>query len=659
MSLKCTFCDGTMTYHHAEKSWICDNCGSRISTEESAARSGPAMSAALRVLMDLADDRLDDAKEDIAECESLDPEGISTLISRLCYNVLLYINASANAKGVGANRRPNMAQMKQDYAAIKAFDEAVSPEEAALYEAAGDRADVFAIALLTFETLGAKPHADFLRQFLDPSEVTNPRTIMMLLSSAMKNHDEQMASCIIGFSRALDRRAAFFSVLTMMEDGGLKREYIKNLLSGFALQPEDWKGVNPYLETSNDAADTKLCAYIAAVRAGTVPSYELIKPCFAQCKSEEELAGLADILCEQRADDAELSELVNVAVSEFDGAAAVAFLSRLFEKGVVFPVSDESLRVMLARQDLAPDQKCGLIRLAMRSVPDKRLGDEMIADYLLGSTDPADTRIPVLQCLLSYADSISPSTFESYLIRCSADAERKPEIIQWLLPALGSAASLQGLSKPYMESSGDSNEVKMWILTILNTAGVPIDTASLVEMACSATPATADVTASFIHQSIRNGTELGKDAMNSYLEKAGPDNVSGRLVSALHVPGATVSAAALANYVLYCHDDPLNKLRNTVIFADDSRIRPGVIPCTIRFHEDTIECNLLQAYLLLSPDEKSSADCLRILLDNERLLDERIKVNGAPSKYRKYLNLNRALLPRLAEGVGIAFKLFR
>ena len=110
--------------------------------------------------------------------------------------------------------------------------------------------------------------------------------------------------------------------------------------------------------------------------------------------------------------------------------------------------------------------------------------------------------------------------------------------------------------------------------------------------------------------------------------------------------------------MLYGKDD-LTKTKNALIFAEQCSQSFGSSMCTIQHLGNKIDCNLLQAYVLLAPDSSITMDMMVESMKNERAkLNPPMTVNGFSVKFKKYVMDNKVSLSEITLGICEANKVF-
>ena len=171
-----------------------------------------------------------------------------------------------------------------------------------------------------------------------------------------------------------------------------------------------------------------------------------------------------------------------------------------------------------------------------------------------------------------------------------------------------------------------------------------VDGSTLVQMACNANKENMQETISFIQNMRQKGVRVSNDALSVYLEKVSGQAYHTSIINLLHISSSIITPAAINKYVLYGKDD-LVKTKNALIFAEQCSHPFGSTECTIQHLHNRIQCNLMQAYVLLTPDSATTMYSMMEAMKRSRTkLNPEIIVNGISMKYKKYIVEHKAQL---------------
>ena len=92
---KCDSCGGSLEYIKEKKVWRCRYCGQEIVREEQYDGLFTIKNVARQSVLDTAYRRMDQANQNLTECEKIDARYIGTLIARICYRLIAVLTPEA------------------------------------------------------------------------------------------------------------------------------------------------------------------------------------------------------------------------------------------------------------------------------------------------------------------------------------------------------------------------------------------------------------------------------------------------------------------------------------------------------------------------------------------------------------------------------------
>lgn len=657
-SLKCDCCAGALEYSKEKKVWVCQYCGNEIRREEEYDGLYTIKNVVKQTITDVAYGRLDVAGKNLAECEKIDSRYVGTVIARLCVQMFTLTTPGACPQGAAKSL---IAQMKRGYGELTAIDSGISTEEEALYEAFEGAGDPFAVLVLVYDSLGDTVHRDFVEKMMNPSEVYAADINENLLRYAMRNHKLALADSILDNVDNIPCKNGLSITLSDYPDGDVKRGHIRKLVSPADLIPDDRKLIEKYLKESADSLETKECAYRESAAAGAAASIEYVIEYLLERLDgqDEKIEGIIRQICAAKPNDAQLYYLVERIFAEHSGKTALTELKTMAEEEIYLAISAKHLVSILNRKDVGPEEKTAILEIVHHWKIDARTHDSVLADYLNSNQDDGETRMKILACLISYVTTISTAAMTQYVLKCTTDGERKPEVLQMLLGLELNLSFFRELLQNYMRESADDADTKNRIITMLSEAGLQVDSSTLVEMALAAKEEMVQETAAFIQKMIQSGVRIQNDALSTYLEKADNHRYYAVFINLLHCGSSIISAEALCNYVLYARMDESVKVQNILTFAGQCARPFGSADCTVVHLGHHIRCNLLQAYVLTSGDSETAAQTLvNAMKQAQTKLNPPIQVDGMQMKFKKYIVDNRQALGSLTEKLCTDNKVF-
>lgn len=657
-SLKCDCCAGALEYNKEKKVWICQYCGNEIRREEEYDGLYTIKNVVRQTIVDTAYGRLDAARNNLAECEKMASRYIGTAIARLCVQMFTLTTPGACPPG---NEKRLIAQLKKGYEDFCRMGEGITAEEEGLYESFENSADVFGTLVLVFDSLGDTVHRDFAENLMRAEEIYSVSVNDSLLRYAMKNGKKDLTDRILQNTDNLTCKTALTAVLSGYPDGEEKRAHIQRIVPHAHLVPDDRKMIEAYIKETKDAQETRICVYREGMRQKAAPSIEYVTEYLLETSGnqEEAVRELISLICESKPQDVQLYYLVERIFRIHAGGMALIELQEMEKSGIYLAVSVKDVSAMLNRGDLTSEEKTALLEQAHHWKLDARANDSILSEYLNRNSDTAEVRIPVIEKLISYVDTISTGAFTQYVLKCGTDGEKKEEILRMLLSLNLNLSFFGDLLGDYMKSNTDSLENRSRIITLLSDKGFKVDGQTLVDMAILADEKNPEETAAFIGKMLSSGVRLRNDALSMYLEKAKEHRYHSQIIRLLHQPSGILSAEALNNYVLYCRDDGAVKVQNALVFSEQCGQAFGSAACKVRHLGKEIQCNLLQGYVLTTEDAPEPAEALVNAMKNAKSkLNLPISVDGVSMKFKKYIVDHRQELSALTEQLCAENKVF-
>ena len=636
-SLRCNGCDGTLEYNKEKKVWVCIYCGNEIHREEEYDGLYTIKNVVKQVLVDLAYVRMDSAQKNLIECEKIASNYVGTVIAGLCFKVYRVITPGACQPG---EVKGLYGQIKRQYDTLKAMDQGISAEEEALYDSFEGSGDAFGVLMLVFDTLGAKEHLEFVEKFLDPATIYSVDLNSNLLNYAFKNGKEELIEGIFSNADNINCREALLILLDSYSDCPGKKEYVNSLFRRANLREDDYKRFTSYLTETSDSLATRIEVYTNAVSKKAAPSINIVMDHILSDAgiSNAQAETVIRAFCNTRPRDGELYELVDQIYTKHSGSRAVEEMKILLDSGLFIRPQERTIRFMINRADWSAEERFTMLEYTNKCGWDVRTKDAILADILLHNSESTDIRLGLVKKMTEYVDTISTAPMTDYILKCNIDGERKPEVLEALLSLNLNMSFFREVLSKYLQSSGDSEEVKKQISQMLSSQGLQVNSQVLTDMACSANKANYMETVSFIQQSVRNGARIDNDSLSTYLEKVKPEEYCGELLSLLHNPSSRISDLALARYVLYSDDTYNVKLKNSVVFADQNGKKFGASDCKISYLGANISCNLFQAYILLTPDAGDTMEAVTSAMKKAGArLNADMIVNGQSIKFKRYI----------------------
>lgn len=652
---KCTQCAGKLKYIKEKKIWQCLYCGAEIEREETYDGLFTIKNVVRQTLLDTAYRRLDSAQKNLIECEKIDSRYIGTLIAKIAYEMISVITPGAcdpnNAKNI-------FSQLKKNYEQLREISTTVTDEEEALYEFL-EESDIFATLLLVYDSLNDVSRRDFVAELIEAEDIYSKAANTNLLTYSIKNSKFELADKVLSNTANLDVLSALNEVLTKYPDNETKATNIGKLFATGEIKADNKALIENYLSSSDNAVKTKASVLISALESGMKIGVELIINTVLSKSDAEQAKAVLSCLCKTRLNDEDTLRVLAFAYEcgNYDVATVALKTLKESEQYVLLPA--KYIISMLAQNTYSAEQKVALLKLSFEFKIENKSFESIVSNYLCFNLDDGVTRKAILDCLFEKSTTFPTSLVETYVLKCSADGERKPEVIKQMFDKGLNTTFFNDLLSRYMGSTVDTPEVKVEVINALTAIGLKIDPAAFVDYICESQD---DVQSkiNFIGKMVRNGAQIRSDAANLYLEKTKPEEFSSELFATIFTPVSSFSAKAIENYVLHFKEREAVKAQNIKTILDLSPSVASNITCQISHLNNSISCNLLQAYVLKTEDNQTIAfDIVNNLINTQRIkINEEMRVSGSAMKLKKYVVANKSSLSDTTNAICEKYKVY-
>ena len=651
---KCDSCGGSLEYIKEKKVWRCRYCGQEIVREEQYDGLFTIKNVARQSVLDTAYRRMDQANQNLTECEKIDARYIGTLIARICYRLIAVITPEACR---AEEARGMYQRLKDDYAALRQRGDAIDEDEEALYEffgSADSASDAFATLILVFDTLGDAGRTEHLFQLLEPEKIYSKFCNRDLLTYALKHEKFDLARPIAANTTHLDLPTALHIVPQKCPDGEEKAEMAAKLLGDGAYDSQDRQQVRDYL-ASPDSCRTKAAVVKACKGTGAMPDMETIVQHVLSQAGPEETSCVLDGVCSGSLPDSELYYLMEYGLSE-RAEKAILILDRIVDSGQFSVIGAKQLGLVFPDTRRPAGERLAIWEHLQRLRLDNKAVETVLMNYLCTGADTPEDRKILLDALLSRVSAVSPTCMERYLQGCTLDGDGKPAVVASLLALKdmkpGFFSELLG---KYVRRTPDSEAVTKAVVDVLLQAGLTLDAGSINDLICRSGPAAEKV--ELLQRLEHNGCRLRADALSVYLENCGAD-FREELFAYLFERASVVSEKALSNYVLSCACTFSTKAQNALALSQKQATPFGASMCQIVHLSHRISCNLAQGYLLTTGDPYETAAAVLNAMSGSSKLTADMEVDGRTTRMKKYVKENRGSLSPLTAQLCEDYKLF-
>lgn len=648
VSRKCESCGSRkFSYNEKSKTWTCLYCGSTTEREERYDGLFTIKNVVRQVLLDVAYRRLDSAEKNLIECEKIDSKYIGTILANLCYLMIKVAMPGAtdseDVKSIISRIKRYNDLLQSDYLLI-------TDEEDMLYDFF-ESSDIYATLLLVFDSLNDKKRSEHIEKLLRLEEVDSKETNKNLLSYSLKNNRLQLFNDVIKNSNT-DKKFALTEVLGKYPDNDQKALNAEALFAQNAFAKEDKSIAEKYLSESGDSLLTKSKIFKASTAAGIKISTDVVLFSLLEKSEDAEIVkSVFSQLCASKLSDEDVYKIVGYCFGCKNVSVGVAALSALKESSQFVVLEQKHVVALLSRKDIVAEEKMSVLRKAYEFSLDNKQREVILNNYLCFNQDNCQERKLILPFLLDTVQTIATNTFENYVLKCSIDGSYKVDVIRRILQLQINTSFYNDLLAKYMPSLVDSRDVKQQVTLLLIEKGVKLDAKSFGQYVCTSTEDPA-ILIKFVSMLKGKGFQLKSDTLNSYLtgmtnfERFNPD-LFALLLGDAHV----FTEEAMKNYLLYCKDRDASKIRNVETL---SRMLStfGGSSCTVKHLGNTIDCNLLQAYVLMTMDSFEVAnEIVKQMLNRKAKINAEIRISpiGKNEKLKKYVFSNKEQLSAVTD----------
>lgn len=654
--LKCDQCGGQLE-RISNDLWECRYCGTKAERKESYDGVYSIKGVVKQALLDTAYRKLDSARTNLVECEKIDPKYVGTLIAMIAYELICVSSPETCDPN---DRRSLYARLKSNCKQLQELGSSVTDDEAVLYEYL-ESSDIFATLLLVYDSVNDMARRDYVAQLMDVNAVYSKPANTNLLSYSIKNEQFELTDQVLSNADNLDVFLALNEVLDKYPDNENKAGHIEKLFATGEIEADSKSAhvIDEYLTSSGDSVKNKAKVLIAALNSGIKIGVERVLSTVLPGADAEQAQAVLACQCKARLNDEDVLRVMAFAYECGKFELAVVALKTLKESGQYVTMSAKYIIAMLALNAYTAEQKVALMELSFAFKVENKAFESIVSNYLCFVLDDAATRKVILDCLFEKATTFPTALVEAYVLKCSADGERKPEVIGQMFGKGLNVTYFNDLLSRYMRATIDAPPVKVAVVNTLIAIGLKVDPAAFMDYICDS-PDDVQSKMNFIGKMVRNGVQIRSDAANRYLEKTTPENFSSELFATIFTPVSSFSAKAIENYVLRFKEREAIKAKNIKTILDLSSGTVSQMACQITHLNNSVSCNLLQAYLLTTGDNQTVAfDVVNYLINTQRLkINAEMRVSGAKMKLKKYVVANKGSLSETTHAICEKYKVY-
>ena len=650
-------CGGKLQYDKLRKVWVCLYCGSEIEREEKYDGMFTIKNVVRQTILDVAYRRLESAEKNLVECEKIDSKYIGTIMANLCF---LIIKATMMEGGSSKDISPTIAKIKRYSEILKSEYEEITEEEEILYEFF-DASDIYATLILVYEALNDDKRVNYTFNLLKVDDIFSSDANKNLLFYLFRHKNLKLIDEIVSNNVNIEKKFLLSEILMKYPDGESKKKNIDKMIERKIFTKENKLELEKYLNDTEDSVATK-CEVIRAIAFFDIKlDIDIVlTKVLAECREVSIVKDVLEKVCNVKLTDEEVYKIIEYAFSNNNEEIALAVLLVLKNSSQYVVMSDKNINVLLCRKNLPGDAKLRILKEAYEFNIDNKSGEVIINNYLLTGEDEVELRMKIVKFLLQCIKAIPVSVFEKYVLNCRVDKSNKSKIVEIILDMDASTGVYSNLLSKYIFVDIDDSNTKAEIINLFLNKGIRMETKAFINYICNGKDE-ATIKIDFIRKMINNGRVLNSNVLSSYLEGIREaKDFNSELFAALRSDSYIVTDKALTNYLLYCKDVESEKVRNSIEMSKVGVSQFGSQNCSINHMGNSIRCNLLQAYILLSPDGVYVTESIvKEMVNAKTKMTLDIVISGHGEKrFKKYIIENRDSLSLQSQKICEEYKLF-
>ena len=639
-SQKCDSC-GSTKFDYIEKlnMWECVYCGNRIERHEEVDTMFTIKNVVRQVLVDVSYQRFNEAKNNLVECEKIDSRYVGTTIARLCF----LLNAAMYNAQNQQEQRNMFAQIKKYYSLLCSKGERISEEEIVLYEFL-DSSEAIGTLILVYDTLCDQNRLEAIYPLFNPEEVYSLNLNANLLRFMLNHQKYDIADKIVANYDNIEKKAALLLLLEQYPDNGQKVVNCSLLLEQNILTHDDRSVIEDYLNSSSDCFETKYgiaCAALVTVAAPTVKC--VMSSIITKTEDKESVKKILDIMMSKKLLDAEIYTIIEYALDKCSQDVTLYIIEHLRETEQFVVFSQQHFILLLENKAINDEYKKKIIDVAVNFNVNDKTKEQFVSYYLLTISEATEKRKSFLTYLFTLIPSLSTVSAEKYILTCKLDGDNKPEIVKMIFAMNVNKAFFRETLDKYIASSDDNRLVSEKIIDILAQEGLKVSESSLLKLLLNMS-FSEEKRIELLRKTKNSGVRyLG--ILDKYLSAISPQAFSKLIFQELLDISDTISANSFVKYLLNIRDADAAKPINAQKLVD--RCKMPVLSQIYRIvHlKATVECTVIQAYLLVSPDNPAVTCSVAENLGVKSMrLNTEITVDGSRKKFKKYLSSVKSMI---------------
>lgn len=655
VSKKCPSCASTKFIEDKiSKSWVCTYCGTVIERHEEADTLYTIKNIVQQAILDVSYHRFDSAKKNIVECEKIDTRYIGTIIAKVCY----YVNVLQFGNDNEFEKRNIFAQLKKYYSILSQNSDKLSEDEKALYEYF-DSAEVFGTLILVYDTMGDELRRNFLYDKLNPQEIYSMDLNLNLLRFMINNNQIEIADKIVDNTDNIDQCKALQLLLDIYPDISEKSINCCKLIGNDVVSSDNRNIYENYIENSTDSFAVKYEIAKACCKTSAYPSVKCImKNIVSNLEDVEKAKDIFEAIMSRKLLDVEIYDIVEFAFEKSNEKIALNIMQQLVTTKQFVTLNKDKYVTLLENKSISTLYKQKIIDASLAFNVATKVKEQFISYYINKVQDEKTDREVMIEYLLHLVEELSTDSVEEYIISNNFDGENKPKIVKMLMNDEINKSFYRETLDKYIMNNSDSVAVSDEIIEILIDAGLKISEESIVRLLLS--DSFNEDKKINLFRRIKSTMPSYSSLADKYLFYTNLNNFSSNIFAEILDCTNSISVDSLKKYLFLIVDAESIKPINAKKLLEKCPVPVTDITCVINHLDATIECGVLQGYILASPDSyQVTMSLLNCIMDEKYKINTDILVSGIRYKFKKYLKEKKMQLSNTTFQVAQNFKLIQ
>lgn len=604
---ECDTCGGRLVYIAEDKEYECTYCGNRYERTESYDGQFSVRHAAQQALSALASRKIDVVEDNLNECLKIDPSYPGTIIARLAHQLI--VATEAQAQGDRAKASNAIAQAVGHYKKLPVFSPETCDVEADFYEGI-ESADIRALLQSVFGTLKDEARLKLIKEGFSAEGIHSENAANDLINRSFAEGDYAQIDAVLKSTAKLDADRLVSLLLEKYPDSEQKLSNLEGVLDRQFDKAKARNLVSAYLTSSSNSVETKAKVIDLFAQKGVCVKGEALGAYLAGGATPDTVSNLIKSLCRQPQIDEDIDYIIGAMFLFAHPDDARQALEDLKRGGSFISFGQDCIMAMLLRTDISVEEKAAFNKVAIDYGMTEKRKQGAFSALLTSNYNPED-KPALLSVLAENISAVNPKTAENYLLSCSVDGDKKPEVVKVLISCVKARESLSYAAKKYVASSSDSLSVHNQIIAILAREGLVDSANNLGGVIASAG---SDYALDAAREMKQAGVEMGPTVLSDYLEaNLGTPGYSSAMFMEFYSSNSQVTPDL---FIRFLFDAPDEEAKSSKVKMLNDCIR-GTLDgyrCRVGFAGETFEGSIWHCYLVGNADGERTVNLVSDLL---------------------------------------------